>query len=104
DEAALARGRAIGERLEAGLAPLRSHPRVRDVRGIGLVRAVEVDVGGGERGYLASAGRRMADAALERGVFLRPLGDVVYAMPPLCTTDREVDQIAEAVAAAVHAV
>jgi adenosylmethionine-8-amino-7-oxononanoate aminotransferase len=66
------------------------------------VRAVEIDAGAASgRGYLAAAGQRMADAALERGVFLRPLGDVLYAMPPLCTTDAEVDQIAEAMVAAV---
>jgi adenosylmethionine-8-amino-7-oxononanoate aminotransferase len=103
DEKALARASAIGERLEAGLSPLRGDPRVKDLRGIGLVRAIEVDAGGGrERGYVAAAGRRMADAAFERGVFLRPLGDVLYAMPPLCVTDAEVDQIAEAMVAAVR--
>ena len=46
----------------------------------------------------------MADAALEAGVFLRPLGDVVYAVPPLCVTDAEVDRIAAAMRAAVAAV
>ena len=77
---------------------------MREIRGIGLFRAVEVDAGGAGRGYLAEAGQRMADAALERGVFLRPLGDVLYAMPPLCTTDAEVDQIVDAMTAAVRAV
>jgi adenosylmethionine---8-amino-7-oxononanoate aminotransferase len=106
DAAALDRATVIGERLEAGLAALRTNPRVKDIRGLGPMRAVEVDVdadGPGERGYLASAGRRMADAALARGVFLRPLGDVLYAMPPLCTTDAEVDQIADAIVAGVSA-
>lgn len=102
DDAALARARAIGDRLGAGLASLAGDRRVRDVRGLGLVRAVEVDAGPG--GYLAEAGRRMADAALEAGVFLRPLGDVVYAVPPLCVTDAEVDRIAAAMRAAVAAV
>ncbi len=63
DDAALARARAIGDRLGAGLASLAGDRRVRDIRGLGLVRAVEVDAGPG--GYLAEAGRRMADAALE---------------------------------------
>jgi adenosylmethionine-8-amino-7-oxononanoate aminotransferase len=102
DDAALARARAIGDRLGAGLASLSRDPRVRDVRGLGLVRAVEVDAGPG--GYLAEAGRRMADAALEAGVFLRPLGDVVYAVPPLCVTDAEVDRIGAAMRAAVAVV
>jgi len=106
DDAAFARARAIGDRLGAGLASLRGDPRVADVRGLGLVRAVEVrvDSAAGPGGYLADTGRRMADAALEAGVFLRPLGDVVYAVPPLCVTDAEVDRIAAAMCAAVAAV
>ena len=32
--------------------------------------------------------------ALERGVLLRPLGNVLYALPPLCLTDLEADRIA----------
>ena len=79
---------------------------MRDVRGIGLVRAVELDAsaGTGVRGYLSGASARMAEAALAHGVLLRPLGDVVYAMPPLCVTDAECDRIAGAIGAAVDAV
>jgi adenosylmethionine-8-amino-7-oxononanoate aminotransferase len=84
DDAALARARAIGDRLGAGLASIAGDRRVRDIRGLGLVRAVEVDAGpAGTRGGGPADGRR----ALEAGVFLRPLGDVVYAVPPLCVTD-----------------
>lgn len=99
DDAALARGRAIGARIAAGLASLRGRPGVRDVRGIGLVNAVEVDAGDG--GYLAEVGRRMADAALRHDVWLRPLGDVVYTVPPLSVTDDEADRIVAAIRAAV---
>jgi adenosylmethionine-8-amino-7-oxononanoate aminotransferase len=45
----------------------------------------------------------MAEAALEAGVLLRPLGRVVYAVPPLCVTDTECDRIARALCAAVDA-
>jgi adenosylmethionine-8-amino-7-oxononanoate aminotransferase len=101
DRRSLDRASEIGERLEAGLRGLRGRPRVREVRGIGLVRAVELaDVGG--RGYLSDASRRMAAVALEHDVLLRPLGTVVYAMPPLCTTDAEVDRIAAAMVDAVE--
>jgi adenosylmethionine-8-amino-7-oxononanoate aminotransferase len=88
EERTLERARAIGRRLEAGLAPLRG---VADVRGIGAVWAVEVPAAGG---YLAEVGPRMAAAALERGMLLRPLGNVLYAMPPFCLTDGEADRLA----------
>jgi adenosylmethionine-8-amino-7-oxononanoate aminotransferase len=102
DDRVLARARAIGDRLDAGLAPLRGRPGVRDVRGIGSVRAVEL-VDPDARGYLAGCAPRMTEAARTLGVLLRPLGDVVYTVPPLCVTDDEVDRIARAMVAAVEA-
>jgi adenosylmethionine---8-amino-7-oxononanoate aminotransferase len=78
DARALDRASEIGERLEQGLAPLRGRRGVREIRGIGLVRAVELDDPDG-RGYLSGVSRRLAEAALERSVLLRPLGPVLYA-------------------------
>ncbi len=101
DARALDRATAIGERLARGLAPLASRPGVREVRGIGLVRAVELEDPDG-LGYLSGLSRRLADAALERGVLLRPLGPVLYALPPLCVTDAEVDLLASAMGHAVE--
>jgi adenosylmethionine-8-amino-7-oxononanoate aminotransferase len=46
-------------------------------------------------------GRRVCAAAVARGVLLRPLGDVVILMPPLTTTDDEVERIVDTLAAAV---
>ena len=34
----------------------------------------------------------MKVSALRVGVFIRPLGDVVYLMPPLCITDEELEK------------
>ena len=99
----LGRAAAIGERIAGRLAAQRRRPGVRDVRGIGLAQAVELADPAG-RGYLAGVGARMAAVALEHGVFLRPLGTVLYALPPLCTTDAEADRIADAMVAAVDAV
>jgi adenosylmethionine-8-amino-7-oxononanoate aminotransferase len=82
------------------LAPLREHPRVREVRLRGTIAAVEVNVPGG---YLADAGRQMRRVCLDHGVLLRPLGNVLYALPPFCTSDASLEQIAAAMTAAVHA-
>jgi adenosylmethionine-8-amino-7-oxononanoate aminotransferase len=89
-------------RMEAfwneALASLREHPRVRDVRIRGTIAAVELDVPGG---YLADVGRQLRRECLQRGVLLRPLGNVLYALPPFCTSDDSLQQIADAM---VHAV
>jgi adenosylmethionine-8-amino-7-oxononanoate aminotransferase len=46
-------------------------------------------------------GRRVCAAAVRRGVLLRPLGDVVVLMPPLTTTDAEVERIVDTLAEAI---
>jgi len=80
------------------LAPLRNHPRVRDVRVCGTIAAVELNVAGG---YLADVGRQLRRHCLEHGVLLRPLGSVLYAMPPLRTSTNSLKQIADALLSAV---
>jgi adenosylmethionine-8-amino-7-oxononanoate aminotransferase len=90
--------------LTRGLAPLRDHPCVGDIRGIGGVAIVELvgDLsGGGAGGYLDEVGPRLTRAFLDRGLLLRPLGNVVYAMPPYVITEEETawmtSQIVEAI-------
>ncbi len=78
------------ERLEW----MRDRPGVKDVRICGTIAAVELDVAGG---YLADVGPRIRQRAIECDVLLRPLGSVVYAMPPLCTSDESLACIAEAI-------
>jgi adenosylmethionine-8-amino-7-oxononanoate aminotransferase len=90
--------RRIEAHWHAAASSLRQLARVREVRVRGLILAVELDVPGG---YLADVGRRLRLAALERGVLLRPLGNVLYALPPLCTSD---DSLARITDAMVHAV
>lgn len=47
----------------------------------------------GASGYLAPSGQRVAAAARERGVYLRPLGDVVYVCPALNISDADLDRL-----------
>lgn len=93
------------------LAPLRDDPRVKEVRIRGSIAALELlpspsgrGVGGDSEafGYLADIGPRMRRACLDRGVLLRPLGNVLYALPPFCTSEESLRRIAEAMIAAVR--
>ena len=45
----------------------------------------------GDGGYLDQIGPRLGTAFLERGLLLRPLGNVVYFMPPYVITDAEAE-------------
>ncbi len=77
-----------------------SLPEVADVRLRGLMGGVELapPVGG------LRWGRRVCAAAVERGVLLRPLGDVVVLMPPLTVTSEELHRIVHALADAIDEV
>src|SRR5262249_35908262 len=83
------------------LTPLRSQPLVREVRVCGTIAAVELNVAGG---YLADVGRHLGRRCLEHGVLLRPLGSVLYAMPPFCTSLTSLERIADAMIDAVKSV
>jgi adenosylmethionine-8-amino-7-oxononanoate aminotransferase len=90
------------ERMEEfwreALVPLEKCARVREIRIRGTIAAVELNVPGG---YLAEVGRELRGRCLEKGVLLRPLGNVVYAMPPFCTSTASMEQIAEAIKYAI---
>ena len=84
----------LERQLRDGLAPLKDVPRVADVRVLGGVGVVELASDGG---YLDSLGPRLYDAFLKRGILLRPLGNVLYFMPPYVITDSEVDWVIESI-------
>ena len=49
-------------------------------------------------------GRRVTAATVERGVLVRPIGDVVTLVPPLTITELEIVRIVDALAAAMDEV
>lgn len=83
----------ISRGLRESLAPAHDLPGVKDVRVIGAVGVVQlegpVDV------------PLVTDAALKRGVWVRPFLDLVYTMPPYVCTDEEVATIGRAIVEAV---
>ncbi|RVU15635.1 aspartate aminotransferase family protein [Methylobacterium oryzihabitans] len=99
EDGLLANGRRAGERLMAGLRDLADHPLVGDVRGRGLLAAVELVVDKARKTPLPAAAdpaRRIFDRAWSNGLVIRAFGNGVlgYA-PPLCCTDAEIDAIVE---------
>jgi adenosylmethionine-8-amino-7-oxononanoate aminotransferase len=91
---------AIGRRIEDALVTsLAGHDGIRDLRRTGGIVAFDLAPPPGEEaGYASSLAPRLRAMAVERGVLLRPLGNVLYAMPPASTSDAECDRIAEVMA------
>lgn len=69
---------------------LRENPSVRDVRLKGLIAAVEKR---NAKGYTSSLSEHWTQAALKKGVFLRPLGDTVYILPPYSITKQQLHKV-----------
>jgi adenosylmethionine---8-amino-7-oxononanoate aminotransferase len=79
---------AIQAQLEAELEPCRKSARVADVRVLGAIGVIEmmddIDL------------RAVVPQLVERGVWLRPFGKLLYTMPPYVTTQRELGEITAA--------
>jgi adenosylmethionine-8-amino-7-oxononanoate aminotransferase len=82
EEAILENSQPLAAKLAAGFAALAAIPGVRRTRALGMVAAADL----GEGGYLGRLGWAVHDAARARGAQLRPLGDTIYAIPPLNIT------------------
>ena len=90
---------AIGETIRGELQPLESNPNVSDLRHLGGIVAFDLHPpAGDEAGYMAKMSASLRAASIERGVLLRPLGNVLYAMPPACTTPDQARQIGRVMA------
>jgi len=94
DENILDRNRQLAQHLYRATESLAEHPNVADVRQTGMILAVEMVQDSKTRRpfpWQERRGRRVYEYALERGVLLRPLGDVIYFMPPYVISESEID-------------
>ncbi len=82
------------------LPELESHPAVGEVRSIGTMAAVELDAE--DAGYLSGMRPFLYSFFLEKGVLLRPLGNIVYILPPYAITASELHFIYDVIAEALE--
>ena len=90
-----------------GLKLLEDHPHVGDIRQRGMITAIELvqdRISKKPFDWKERVGHRVCRAATERGVWLRPLGDVIVIMPPLSITAEEIDFLCRVVLEAIEQV
>jgi len=105
DEPVLERNRQLSAHLARRLTPLRDHAHVGDVRQTGMIAAVELVADKPSRRPFAAEdrrGMRVYMEGLKRGVVLRPLGNVVYFMPPYVVTESDIDRLVDAAIAGIE--
>ncbi|MER8501663.1 adenosylmethionine--8-amino-7-oxononanoate transaminase [Mesorhizobium sp. M0195] len=95
DEPVAERIAALSERQAAGFRRFRDNANFTDSRAIGTILAL--DLRAGSAGYLAEIGPKLRAFFLERGLLVRPLGNVLYLLPPYCITGEELDGLYDAI-------
>jgi len=107
-EALVERAATLGDHLLDGLqARLSGHRHVGEIRGRGLMCAVELVRDRDTKAEFSAAdqvGARINAEAMKRGLFIRRRGDILLIAPPLVITSGEINQIVEIIAEAVGAV
>lgn len=93
---------ALGTFMASRFQSLKQHPLVKSIRSIGLMCAIELiaepaPVSGPSRPH------RIRMNLLERGILLRPLGPVIYVMPPLIASQEDIAALAKEVTDAIEA-
>ncbi len=89
------------------LERIAEHPRVAETRQMGLIAAVELTPSGDPKERYPAELRiaqQVCDEALRRGVWLRPLGDVLVIMPPLSISEEELQFLGDVLLESILAV
>lgn len=91
----------ISKRHQAFMKAVADHPALLGIRAQGTILALEFDTPD-QTSYFNNMRDRLYQFFLERDIILRPLGNVVYVMPPYCLTDEQLDQIYDALREAME--
>lgn len=89
-EPVVARIKSLESMHHQRLVPFRSDPRFSNVRQTGTIAALDLNFS--TSGYLSDVGPKLRAFFRERDLLIRPLGNVIYLMPPYCVTSDDLDR------------
>ncbi|HEY3486946.1 MAG TPA: adenosylmethionine--8-amino-7-oxononanoate transaminase [Gammaproteobacteria bacterium] len=93
----IAANRTLSARMQAATVHLLEHPHVAEIRQHGMILAIEMVADRKNRKpypWQERRGLKVYRHALENGALLRPLGNVVYFMPPYVISPEQIDRLA----------
>ncbi|HKS94454.1 MAG TPA: adenosylmethionine--8-amino-7-oxononanoate transaminase [Gammaproteobacteria bacterium] len=105
DDDVIVKNRALATCMHYAAAPLAALPHVGEVRQHGMILAIEIVKDRNARApypWQERRGLRVYQHALKRGVLLRPMGDVIYFMPPYVITRDEIQLLAQVAAEGIE--
>jgi adenosylmethionine-8-amino-7-oxononanoate aminotransferase len=80
---------------------VKNHPKIAKTRQCGIIYAMDMSIKMDRYGDLRD---RLFNHFMKHGVFLRPLGNTIYILPPYITTDAQLQKIYRAVTAALDSI
>ena len=102
DEPVFERIAAIAEITSERLAQLKDFASVGDIRQMGTIGAIELRAD--DAGYLSAMRPKLYQFFLQRGVLLRPLGNVIYVLPPYVISEAELNRVYDVILDAIQTV
>ena len=85
------------------LEEIKTHFKVKAVRQTGTIIAIEWETGN-ETSYLSNLRNLLYNYFLDKGIILRPLGNIIYILPPYVISDADLDYIYDAIKSALEEV
>ncbi len=80
---------------------IKTHPKVKTTRVLGVIFALEIKSENDES-YYGTMRTRLYNFFIERGIILRPVGNIVYILPPYIISDKQLNQIYTVVEEAIN--
>ena len=93
----------VNENHLAFQAKIKQHDKVKTTRVLGTIFALEIKTDGAAS-YYGSLRNKLYDFFIENGVILRPVGNIVYILPPYIITDSQLEKIYQVVEQALEIV
>ena len=71
---------------------IKSHPKVKTTRVLGVIFALEIKTENQES-YYGSMRNKLYNFFIENGIILRPVGNIIYILPPYITADSQLEKV-----------
>jgi adenosylmethionine-8-amino-7-oxononanoate aminotransferase len=86
----------IEEQHQSFYQIIKHNKHVKNIRQCGTILAIEIETGDGN-GYFSSIRDKAYNYFLDKGIILRPLGNVIYIMPPYCIGEEDLKYVYQSI-------
>ena len=82
---------------------IKSHPKVKTTRVLGVIFALEIETSS-EESYYGTLRNKLYNFFIENGIILRPVGNIVYVLPPYIMTNSQLQKVYQTIENALEIV